>query len=101
MPYTAQGVGYRNMDTSQEAAEAAEGTSSLWRLMVLQDLSMHGPSTADEVAARLNQSVLKIRPRVSELRNQRKIIDTGTRRRNATGKSAAVWTINTQERTDA
>lgn len=93
MPYTADGIGHRRIDTSEDAADDAAGGAPFYRLMVLQDLSMNDPSTADEVAARLNQSPLTIRPRVSELRTAGKIRDTGTRRRNASGKSAAVWAI--------
>ena len=97
MPYTAQGTGYRNVDTSLEAAEDTQGRAPFWRLMVLQDLNLNGPSTADEIAGRLGASVLTVRPRVSELRNLRQIEDTGERRRNANGKTAAVWAITKGE----
>ena len=97
MPVTPQGVGYQRTDTSHQAATEAEGKAPFWRLMVLQDLNINGPSTADEIAARLNASVQTIRPRVSELKNLRKIEDTGHRRRNANGKTAAVWAITKGE----
>ncbi len=48
-------------------------------------------ATADEIAAELNYSILTIRPRVSELNKQRRIIDSGLRRRNASGRNAIVW----------
>jgi predicted ArsR family transcriptional regulator len=97
VPYTAQGVGFKATDTSHEAAEEAQGRAPFWRLMVLQDLSLHGPSTADEIAARLQASILTIRPRVSELRNLHKIHDTGNRRANGNGKRTAVWDITKEE----
>lgn len=93
MPYTSQGIGYRPSETSFEAAEETQHEAPFWRLMVMQDLNLNGPSTADEIARRLNASVLTIRPRVSELRNTRKIYDTGERRKNVSGKSATVWAI--------
>lgn len=63
MPYTADQVGYRDMDTSHDAAQ--ETKAPFWRLMVMQSLSMGGPGTADEIAVRLNASPLTIRPRMS------------------------------------
>jgi predicted ArsR family transcriptional regulator len=47
--------------------------------------------TADEIAGRLNRSVLAIRPRVTELFKMGKIEDTGQRRANASGRRAVVW----------
>lgn len=97
MPYTAHGVGFRDLETSEDAADEAQGRAPFWRLMVLQDLSLHGPSTADEIARRLKASILTIRPRCSELRNTRQIYDTGERRKNTSGRSAAVWAIATRD----
>ncbi len=48
--------------------------------------------TADQVAEQLNQNVLAVRPRVSELRAEEKIEPVpGVRRKNASGMSAIVW----------
>ena len=47
--------------------------------------------TADEVAARLAESVLAVRPRVSELFHAGLIAKTGDRRANASGLAAHVW----------
>jgi hypothetical protein len=47
--------------------------------------------TADEIAAALDESVLAIRPRVSELFHAGLIEKTGERRRNQSGLSAHVW----------
>jgi hypothetical protein len=47
--------------------------------------------TADEIAARLGESVLAVRPRVSELFHAGVIEKTGNRRRNASGLLAHVW----------
>ena len=47
--------------------------------------------TADEIAARLDESVLAVRPRVSELFHAGLIAKTGERRPNASGLAAHVW----------
>jgi len=47
--------------------------------------------TADEIAARLGESVLAVRPRISELFHAGVIEKTGDRRPNASGLSAHVW----------
>jgi len=47
--------------------------------------------TADEIAAALDESVLAVRPRVSELFHAGLIEKTGERRRNHSGLCAHVW----------
>jgi len=50
----------------------------------------NGWITADEAATYLGLSVLAVRPRVTELKNQGKLVLTGLRRRNASGIYARV-----------
>lgn len=47
--------------------------------------------TADEVAELLGESVLSVRPRVSELKVQGKVEATTKRRCNVSHKTAVVW----------
>ncbi|MGU3316308.1 hypothetical protein ACLBWH_12225 [Sphingomonas sp. M6A6_1c] len=47
--------------------------------------------TADEVAGRLGLSILSIRPRLTELARLGRVRDSGSRRRNVSGKQAIVW----------
>jgi predicted ArsR family transcriptional regulator len=47
--------------------------------------------TADEAASELGESILAIRPRLSELVALGKIEDSGLRRKNASGMTATVW----------
>lgn len=91
MPYNSEGVGHRAIDTSRDAATGTK--APFWRGMVLHDLENNGAATADEVARRIGASPLTIRPRISELRNMGKVYDTGRRSQNASGKSAAVWSL--------
>lgn len=58
------------------------------------------PMTADEVAAVLDESVLAIRPRVTELAKQGRIEDSGERRQNRSGRSAIVWRVTEEKRDD-
>lgn len=84
--------GYKERETSKAAAESVEETAPLLRAKVLDQLRKRPEGmTPDEVAAELDLSVLSVRPRFTELRTKKQIIDTGERRANASGRSAKVW----------
>lgn len=90
-PYP-QTPGWKARDTSKAAAEQMAPISGTLRANVLAAIKAEPDGlTADECATRLNQSVLAIRPRVSELAAEKLITDSGTRRENAGGKNAIVW----------
>jgi predicted Rossmann fold nucleotide-binding protein DprA/Smf involved in DNA uptake len=80
--------GWKRTDTSREAAQTVNAATL--RARVLRVL-IDGPLTADECAEALRCPILSIRPRLSELRLQGKVEDTGERRRNDSGKRAIVW----------
>ncbi len=85
-----ESAGWKRTDTSRAAAESLDAATV--RGEVLRWLRQHGAHTADETAAALEQSVLTVRPRFSELRALGRIVDTGARRVNtSSGKSAIVW----------
>jgi predicted ArsR family transcriptional regulator len=84
-------AGHRGTDTSRAAAESIP--ASLLRGKVLTEFQRRGAMTADECADAMRSSVLSIRPRVTELHKFGKLMDTGTRRKNASGRSAIVWKI--------
>jgi predicted ArsR family transcriptional regulator len=83
--------GWKATDTSEAAAESMKPTAHGLQVICLNVLRVHGPLTADECAGKLYISALAIRPRFTELKRLGKIEDTGTRRRNASGKSTIVW----------
>lgn len=83
--------GARATDTSRKAAVEIEADAATLRNQVYALLLVAGPHTADEVAELIGESVLAIRPRMSELRAFGKVSDTGHRRPNQSGKSAIVW----------
>lgn len=76
--------------TSEAAAAGVASKTGVLRDKVLQRIR-EAPSTADEVAAHLGESVLNVRPRVSELQRMARIVKTGERRPNASGAQAWVW----------
>jgi len=82
--------GYKKSGTSKEAAQSMRSRAATLRELAYKALC-RAALTADEVAERLNESALAIRPRLSELARQGLIVETGARRLNASGKSAAVW----------
>lgn len=88
MPHTPDGVGYRPTDTSQAAASGV--ASSRWCSLALAAIEAK-PMTPDEVAAELGVTVLTIRPRMTQLKQAGLIIDTGERRKTASGRKAAVY----------
>ena len=92
MPYLRNGrTGYRRVDTSLNAALAIQSPAENYRQAVLTELQSHGPMTADEIAERLNLSILTVRPRLTELRAVGKLTDTGQRRKTPSGRPSIVW----------
>jgi hypothetical protein len=85
--------GARAIGTSQDAADAMAEDAPLLRSRALATLRRLGGMTADEVAAAMGETVLSIRPRISELHLAGEVRDSGARRTNASGKRAIVWAI--------
>ena len=87
--------GFKAPGTSQDAARAMRGKAETLREKVFDEIAAAGPSglTADQVAARLGETVLAVRPRLSELYHATpsRIIKTGERRTNDSGMKAFVW----------
>jgi transposase len=77
---------------SEEAAERIKESAATLRRRALDVLKATPAGlTADEIASRLNVSILSIRPRISELGKSGSARKSGARRRNRSGMSAAVW----------
>ncbi len=83
--------GAKTTGTSMEAAMDMAQSAPLLRDRALVVIRTRGPLTADEVASHMEESVLTVRPRISELKRQGKIEDSGTRRLNSSGKMATCW----------
>lgn len=91
-PY-APGVKTATPETSREAAAAVVDMAAIVRERVYQMLKVFPDATPDEAAAFLCVDKLSVRPRFSELAKQGRIEDSGRRRKNASGKSAAAWRV--------
>ncbi len=84
-------AGFKAPGTSQAAAATVDAKTL--RGQVLRTLERCGDLTADEIAHRLAESILSIRPRLSELRALGLVVDSGRRRPNASGRSAIVFSL--------
>lgn len=84
--------GFKEGDTSREAAEAFAARAGTLRRLCYQYLKRHPRRTADEVAAALGETVLAIRPRISELRVAGAIRNDG-RGTNISGHPAHRWIV--------
>lgn len=82
--------GFKEAETSKQAAESMQSSAPLLRERVLACLAIC-PKTPDEVAGYLRVSILSVRPRFTELARLGLITDTGQRRRNDSGRMAKVW----------
>ena len=84
--------GFKASGTSQDAALEIKPHAQNLREGCLRELAA-ASLTADEVANRLDSSILAIRPRISELKALGQIMDSGMRRPNSSGHKAVVWTV--------
>lgn len=83
--------GFKENDTSRAAADSMKPTAAYLRSKCLKALRDRGPSTADQIADAIGETVLSCRPRFSEMLELGQISDTGHRDRNASGRSAKIW----------
>lgn len=81
--------GFKKRGTSRDAALRIGNCSEAHEEIL--DLLKQKPMTADEVAAALGRTVLYVRPRISEMVRMGLICESGVRRKNASGLSAAEW----------
>src|SRR5258708_8177413 len=86
--------GFKVAGPSEEAAHAVAPTARTLREKV-RNVIASSPAglTADEVAAKLNRSILSVRPRGSELHRNGHIQQTGAPGKNESGMSASVWVV--------
>ena len=86
--------GFKEPTTSREAAVAMKPKAATLRAGVMACLRANPDGlTADECAEKMGESVLSVRPRVTELKEIGAIVATGTKRENASGLMAKVWCI--------
>lgn len=77
--------------TSIDAMRSVEPRAPNLRDRCWRILNLCGPLTADEVAHRLAEDPLSVRPQFTLLTQEGRIAETGERRRNKSGRMAMVW----------
>lgn len=87
-----QRPGHKTGGTSAAAAKKTAPGAGRLRLCVLAEIRKE-PGTPDEIAARLDLSILSVRPRISELIAMGKVRKTEVRRKNESGMSASVMEV--------
>jgi hypothetical protein len=87
--------GHRGVETSEEAAQALAPKCGRLQRLTLEAIGQRGATgfTFEEAANDLELDFRSIQPRISELRSKGLVVDSGQRRRNASGKRAIVWTL--------
>lgn len=85
--------GFKERTTSRSAARAVAASAPLLRERVFAAIRAAGERglTPDEAAAKIGETVLATRPRVTELSKGGRIVETGERRTNASGLKAKCW----------
>lgn len=85
--------GWKGQETSRQAAESMKAKAPTIQQRIIGLLHPALALTPDEAAEMLGLPIWTVRPRFSELGKQGKLVDTGRRRRNESGKSAIVWQL--------
>jgi hypothetical protein len=84
--------GFKEETTSKEAARKIKPRAEIVRSRAFAAIAAAAEGlTPDQAADIIDESVLTVRPRVTELSKQGLIYRTGVRRKNASGMTAAVW----------
>lgn len=93
MPYNKDGIGYQKTDTSKSAANSNYPGKLTAKDRVLQLLQkVPNELTTEEISDVLQIPYPTVQPRLSELQNENKVIDSGKRGKTKWGKSCIRWT---------
>jgi len=86
-----------DIETSHISAHRARNTAERHRQMVFDCLEERGPLSSEEIADFVCLSTLQVMKRISDLRNDGIVIDSGERKRTQAGRPAAVWKIKDKQ----
>ena len=94
LPYTDEGTGYQNTDTSLNAALLAKPKRLRDRVYALiLGVKPFGIFSAEDIAHHLRCDPASVKPRLTELQSLGKIKDSGARGKTRMGRSCILWTI--------
>ncbi len=80
-------------DTSRWAAETARGLAYRHKLVIETILVFWGDSTSQEIANRCELDYWQVARRISDLKRDGRVKDSGVRRASPGGRSACVWRL--------
>ena len=90
--------GFKAPGTSEEAAGNVKHKAKVLREKCLRMLREHGDYTAQEMADLLQEHLGDVAPRLSELKTEGIIFNSGVTRPNKRGNSSMVYTMNRQSK---
>jgi len=90
MPYL-DTIGYQKTDTSKDAAIAVKAKAPILREMVFDAIKSYGPISTENIARVIERPEASVQPRTSELKNAKRIVDSGIRSLTKWGKSCILW----------
>lgn len=94
MSYNSMGVGHSGTDTSVLSAQAISSKAEVCREEVIEILRVMGnPLTASEIAELSDYPELTIRPRLTELKNDGRVVDSGVRRPGNYHRPMIAWRL--------
>ena len=91
MSYNEQGIGYQKSETSKEAANFNKKGKLTIREQVRNLFEKNNMLTVEDVSRLLNRAEISIKPRVTELKNEGFLQDSGVRRQGKWGTNITVW----------
>lgn len=97
MPYTKEGIGYQNTDTSYEATTPTKDKllirEKIYNYMVdtIVERKIHIGLSGTQLAKVLNLEVTTVRPRLTELKNSFRIFPQSNRYKNPNGKNEIMY----------
>ena len=90
--------GWKVTDTSRDAAIAIQPCAKTISDIVYRELrECCNGLTTHELSEITGIPYSALQPRTSELRNQDKIVDSGARRKGASGKNIIVWQVKDEQ----
>ena len=91
MGYNEEGIGYQKTETSREAAEFNKTRKLTIRDEVRNLFQHNNMLTVEDVSRLLNRAEISVKPRITELKNEGFLEDSGARRRGKWGTNITVW----------
>lgn len=91
MGYNDESIGYQKTDTSKSAANFNKKGKVSIRQQVRELFKENNLLTVEDVSRLLNRPEISVQPRVSELKNEGILEDSGIRRQGKWGTNVIVW----------